>query len=113
MKKVLFIIALMLVPILASADDNGSCGLNVRYSYNEDEHVLTISGTGSMKDYFMYETPWSSYKDDITEVIIETGVTSIGNYSFTHCSGLISLTIPEGVVLAKMPSLFATVLFLL
>ena len=46
--------------------------------------VMTVSGTGAMGD----DQPWSSYKSEITSVVIENGVTSIGNYAFTGCGNL-------------------------
>ncbi|MDE5968375.1 MAG: leucine-rich repeat domain-containing protein [Muribaculaceae bacterium] len=35
--------------------------------------------------------------EEATELTIPESVTSIGNYTFAHCSGLTSVTIPEGV----------------
>lgn len=50
MKKQLLFLVLMLLPMVTWADDSGSCGDNVTYSFNEATHTLTISGTGAMKD---------------------------------------------------------------
>ena len=45
--------------------------------------ILTISGTGKMKDWTSdSQTPWYSKKDSIKKVVIEKGVTNIGNYAF-------------------------------
>ena len=44
--------------------------------------VLTISGTGSMQNYMGDEAPWYYYNSSISKVIIEDGVTNIGNSSF-------------------------------
>ena len=35
----------------AWADDSGTCGTSLTYSYVESTHTLTISGTGAMTDY--------------------------------------------------------------
>ena len=47
MKKQLLLLVMMLLPIIAMADDSGSCGNNVTWSYEEATHTLTISGTSS------------------------------------------------------------------
>ena len=64
-----------------------------------DGTVLTISGNGSMGEwydrYFNYTLPWGY---DITEVIIEEGVTNIGKGSFKYCQNLKKITIPSTVV---------------
>ena len=77
---------------------SGSCGTGVTYSLTEDGK-LTISGTGEMTKYNLYMTkaPWDGYKASITSVVIESGVTSIGEYAFYQCSNLASVTIPTGV----------------
>ncbi|MBR5456460.1 MAG: leucine-rich repeat protein, partial [Bacteroidaceae bacterium] len=70
------------------------CGDNLTWVFNGG--VLTISGTGAMWDYsYNNSAPWSS--DEITHVIIEDGVTSIGNYAFYYCDGLTSIEIPGSV----------------
>ena len=58
--------------------------------------VLTISGNGDMENYNNYSNP-SPWGTDITEVIIENGVTSIGSYAFYACTSLKSITIPSGL----------------
>ena len=65
------------------------------------DKTLTISGTGKIKDW-RYENPtedWhdSQYTNFIQRVIIEEGITYIGNYAFDKCSSLKSIVIPESV----------------
>ena len=94
--KLLFIFALLLTAVTGAwADDIGSCGTDVSYSYVESTHTLTISGTGAMADYDdPSERPWNSYVEEIETVIIEDGVTGIGNCAFYYCTSLTSVTIP-------------------
>ena len=48
-----------------------------------DDGVLTFSGNGKMKNYtYKSEMPWYKYFDMITRIVIEEGVTSIGDYAF-------------------------------
>jgi len=77
---------------------NGTCGKNLTWSLDQ-EGTMTISGTGEMDDYFEYpdDIPWTDYYDEITSVIIEDGVTSIGTYAFYWCTELQDISIPDSV----------------
>ena len=76
---------------------SGTCGENLTWEL-DDEGTLTISGTGNMGNYGgAGHTPWYSNSSAIQTVIIEDGVTSIGNYAFYDCTNLRSVTIPNGV----------------
>lgn len=59
------------------------------WTYDPDTKVLNISGSGPLPDFESYLRPdWYKYKTDITKVVIEKGVTSIGAYAFTDLSAL-------------------------
>ncbi len=84
------------VSALASS---GSCGENVTYTFDSSTGLFTISGTGDMWDFeFSCDdvSPFS-YNDSIKKVVINDGVTSIGDYVFYSCTGLTSITIPDSV----------------
>lgn len=60
-----------------------------------EDGTLTISGEGAMRDWgYWGDLPWRD--QDITEVVIKQGVTSIGNNAFTG-TDLTSVIIPENV----------------
>ncbi|WP_294476090.1 leucine-rich repeat protein, partial [uncultured Ruminococcus sp.] len=84
-----------------AAERTGKCGDKAYWSFDTATGKLTISGTGAMYDYeynYKYNTqPWYNYKDNITSVEIEKGITSIGNYAFYKCTSLTSITIPDSV----------------
>lgn len=66
--------------------------------YYENESKLVISGTGEMRNLTIIENaPWNSVIDNIKTVVIEDGVTNIGNYMFQNATALESVTIPESV----------------
>ncbi len=73
----------------------GTCGENLTWAL-DDEGILTISGNGDMQNYYLEKTPWSSYYDYIKKVIIEDGVTSIGDRAFSFLD-LTSIAIPDSV----------------
>ncbi|MBQ2880553.1 MAG: leucine-rich repeat domain-containing protein, partial [Anaerotignum sp.] len=74
----------------------GECGDNLTWSLVVDlDYTLIISGTGEMYDYTADSQPWDDYKDDISEVVVEDGVTSVGGYAFYTYSGLTSVSLPD------------------
>ena len=76
----------------------GPCGATVRYSLDTSTGLLSITGTGAMKDYsYYFSAPWYSNWSYIKTVEISNGVTSIGYYAFYYCEGLTSITIPNSV----------------
>ena len=50
-----------------------------------------------MSDDANYPAPWSSFKHNITSVIIEGEITSVGNNFFSECTGLTSVTIISSI----------------
>lgn len=97
-KKLLSMLALLCLTVTSAwADDGGACGTSLTWSYVESTHTLTISGTGAMTDYSYGESPWFAYIEDITNIVIEDGVTTICEDAFSYCDGLTTLTIPNSV----------------
>ncbi len=75
----------------------GTCGDSLTWVLDTNTYTLTISGEGAMKDYVAFDSiPWYSYRKDIKTVVMEDGVTSIGNGAF-YQTAITSITIPEGV----------------
>ena len=94
-----------LTALAAKADDQtGNCGDNVNYKLEDTDgdgkyDKLSISGTGAMTDYDAKNntSPWKNSSENIKTIIIENGVTSIGNHAFRYCEGLTSVSIPGSV----------------
>ena len=60
--------------------------------------TLTISGTGAMKDYSYNNNQSPAFNNSsVKKVVIEDGVTSIGEYAFYYCRKSTSITIPDEV----------------
>ncbi len=99
--------------IPALTEISGTCGENLTWTLT-NEGVLTISGEGAMYNFTVIvdllplgvvpmneETavlaPWSDYTTLIAKVVVEDGVTSIGNNAFAACENLKEIEIPETV----------------
>ena len=77
--------------------DSGYCGgegdgTNLTWTL-DSEGMLTISGTGKMKNFS--RSPWKDR--ELTTVKVKLGVTSIGNSAFSCCNSLTSVIIPNTV----------------
>lgn len=75
---------------------NGSCGNNVKYTFNSSTGLLTISGNGKMSDYSFSGSPFYE-NSSIKHVVVTDGVTSIGDYTFEKCK-LESIEITTSVI---------------
>ncbi|MBQ9133060.1 MAG: leucine-rich repeat domain-containing protein [Clostridia bacterium] len=63
-----------------------------------EDGVLTISGIGKMPDYEKNGAPWESKKDKIHTVIIEEGITKVGDYAFYQCKSLKEVELPNTLI---------------
>ena len=79
---------------------SGTCGAqgdNLTWVLAGDG-TLTISGSGEMKDYSTSSVaPWYIKRTKILSVVVEDGVTCVGDYAFYACLKLASVTLPEGI----------------
>jgi len=108
MKKHLLFIIMSFVFLSAKAQtpvDSGYCGVqgnNLTWIFYSDS-TLIISGSGAMEDYdsstYPFYLPWNSYQNTIRTVVIDSGVTSIGNAAFYDCWNLISASLPNSVTI--------------
>ena len=75
----------------------GFCGKNIGFII-EDKEQLTISGEGRMYDYTSYGlVPWGDEQKIIQSVIVEEGITSLGDFSFFGMSAIRNFSLPESL----------------
>ena len=67
-----------------------------KLEYKIEGTTLVISGSGPMRDYD-YANDRSWFEDSIDTVIIEDGITTIGDRTFEGMWKLTSVTIPDSV----------------
>ena len=86
------------------SDLSAMCGDNLTWTL--DYGTLTINGTGPMYDYAWHvtedlweyvDTPWYSQRENITQIIVNEGVTTIGANAFAACYNVIDINIADSV----------------
>lgn len=92
----IFALCFMMLPVSVFAAEevaSGTCGDQLTWVL-DSEGTLTISGTGDM-DHFSVWPVWDDYRSSIVNVVIEEGVTSIGNFAFTNHVDIQSIRMPS------------------
>ena len=80
-------------------DNSGECGANLTWSFDDNTRKLTITGSGAMDSWdSASDRPWNTFRAKNQDVSLPYGITEIGNYAFSGCSGLKSFAIPGSVI---------------
>jgi len=104
-------VAVVFVPI-ANFVTGGSCGTDVLW-YLTDENAdgtgetMTVYGYGEMPDYgSSSDLPWSTFDNQITTVVVRSGITGIGSKTFLTCPALAEVVIPDSVTVIGQEAFF-------
>ena len=112
---ILGMILLLTPAVSASAETvaSGSCGEGVTWTL-DDAGLLRIRGAGAISDYGIIitvtdpdnniaesttngEAPWYEYRDQVTALEIDSGITAIGQEAFQGMEKLESVRLPDGL----------------
>jgi hypothetical protein len=99
MKNLVSVLAMILLPVAGFAQSGTTGSL----TWSLSDGMLTVSGTGAIPDYDLdteqgfITSPWWDFREGITAIVIEEGVTDIGDYAFAGCFYLTSVSIPGSV----------------
>ena len=101
MKKQLLLLAMILLPLVASAHDievKNADGVTIYYNYINDGTELAVTYRGSYYDSSSNEYQGNvAIPEEVTYMNRTRKVTSIGNNAFYYCPGLTSVTIGNSV----------------
>lgn len=71
---------------------------NIKWSFNAESGTMTVSGMGKMPDYDGLMSISFAYRDDsIRHVVIEEGITYIGECSFYLCENIETISLPKSL----------------
>lgn len=81
--------------------DSGTWKENIEWTLDENG-VLTISGTGrlipSSGGHAAAWFPWFEFKEKINAVVVENGITGLGQAAFSSCDNLTEISLPSSVI---------------
>jgi len=113
MKKKLFRLGLILCLILSltlavAAEETeiptgGQCGEDVFWSYDAETLTLTLTGTGATFNYDLHfdveQSPLTvlSKNVQIRSIVVESGITGLGNYALAGIEYVESVSLPDGL----------------
>jgi len=81
--------------VQAQNPTSGTAG-PLTWKYDTDMRILTISGKGEIPNYdWEHPVPWQEHSLDIQKLVVEEGVTGIGDNAFRGARSLISVTLPK------------------
>lgn len=75
----------------------GSSG-DLIWSLNTGTGILTINGSGYMRDYGQSDAPWYTHRAHIKKIVLERGVKNIGEYAFSGCDSLTEVDMGSTVI---------------
>jgi len=78
-------------PVKYHQGPSGTCGSNLTWVI--EDGVLTISGTGQMS--YSGNVPWYDYRNQITELVMEEGITYVAYDAFAGCRNLKKVSLPQ------------------
>ena len=82
-------------------ETNGSCSETSEecsWEYNTSNSTLIINGNGSMEDYYYFQyPPWEMFKSSILSLIVNDGISYLGNNAFKDCHNLQTISLPKSL----------------
>ena len=79
----------------------GQCGDDLTWTL-DSSGTLTISGTGPMYNYSLWDNPWcdialrsSGISTRVVNAVVSSGVTALGERALADCGSMVSVSLPE------------------
>lgn len=84
--------------VCAEVITSGTCGADLTWKFSVEDGTLTISGTGPMEEYSGTDAPWYDWLGNVKKIVVQDGVTSIGNLTFVYYYELTEISLPDTLV---------------
>lgn len=77
--------------------NSGLCGDSVQWHFSPDSGLLIISGKGAINNFPFPGTPTPWKRTSVDSLVIEEGITEIGDYAFYYCEKIKSIKLPNSL----------------
>lgn len=93
--SLLLLLSFALPAFAAQPEDDDITG----YNWSIDSAgTLTIVGYGEMPDYDDVRPPWYSQAASIRKIVVQEGITELGDWAFADCTELQSVSLPQNTL---------------
>ena len=76
----------------------GTCGAGAVWRLDIETQTLTISGFGPMDNFSSAaDQPWYYSAGGLKALVVEEGITTLGDYAFSSCKSLTEITLPHSL----------------
>ena len=75
----------------------GTCNESINWRIDFSDGTLTVYGSGDMPNYTSNTMPWFEYNQDVRQIVVEEGITTIGKFAFYGMPEVVSISLPEGL----------------
>ena len=94
----LFAIVMCTATVQAQTTPTSGTTGSLTWKYDTGTKTLTISGKGEMPNYTgEHRAPWQDYNREMQMLVVEEGVTGIGDLAFRGAGNLISASLPTSL----------------
>ena len=89
-------------PYFAQANILVDTTATITWNFDSATGTLTVGGYGRTKNYntsyATMNTPWKDHVNNIKKIVVEEGVTGLGDYTFGFCFYVEEIVLPESLV---------------
>ena len=74
----------------------------------EENGTLSIFGAGMLPDYKDgQDRPWQEYADQVTALVVDDGITTIGEGAFKYCDAMTAIALPSSVTAIETAAFYS------
>ena len=86
------------LPYVENATASGTVNSRISWVLDGDTGTLTVAGTGAIPSYRFSKAPWYDYRNSVKRIVVEEGITEVGERAFYWSINCTELCLPESLI---------------